>query len=256
MYDARILRQVEWMRCLILSDVHSNYDALEAVLATAPPHDVIWCLGDIVGYGPEPERCMDRVLQPATLSIAGNHDWAVVGKLDLADFNADAREANLWNRRQLDGPHLDSLRELPTTVTPEGFTLAHGSPRYPIWEYITGPSVALPNFSYFETQVCLVGHTHVPVVFRLVERDSSRYCEVERPRYNEAFPLGEQRLIINPGSVGQPRDGDPRAAFALLDTTAREFTFLRVPYAVESTQRKMEAAGLPRRLILRLAYGW
>jgi diadenosine tetraphosphatase ApaH/serine/threonine PP2A family protein phosphatase len=244
------------MRVLILSDVHSNLEALEAVLSAAPPHDCLWCLGDIVGYGPDPVACADHLLGPGIVSVAGNHDWGVIGKIDLADFNPDARRANAWNRAHLSADHLERLAALPTTVVAEGFTLAHGSPREPIWEYVARPSTALPNFQHYQTQVCLVGHTHVPIIFQLQEAATSSYCNVIRPAVGKPVPLGEARAIINPGSVGQPRDGDPGAAYALLDTDAQTITFHRQPYDFSSTQHKMADARLPHRLISRLSVGW
>lgn len=242
------------MRCLVLSDIHSNLEAFETVLDHAGAVDQIWCLGDVVGYGPDPNGCVELLRSRPHRCIAGNHDWATLGKLDLQDFNPDAREANLWNRKQLTPSNLAYLEELPESLVAGEFTLIHGSPRHPIWEYIMYASTAETNFQHFETRYCLVGHTHSPVIFRASE-DGSRVKEIQPP-LDEPVVLGPQRLILNPGSVGQPRDGDPRASYAILDDEAMTVEYHRVSYPVEKTQAKMIEHGLPARLILRLGYGW
>lgn len=241
------------MRVLVISDVHANLSALDAVLADAGDYQVIWSLGDIVGYGPEPNACIARLQERPHLAIAGNHDWGVLGKLDLNDFNTDARLANLWTRDQLTPASREYLEALPEVRMEEGFSLAHGSPRYPIWEYLVYPSIAKLSFAAFETQVCLVGHTHIPIIFRDVPGDS---CEVLMFEERQPMVLDAARYIINPGSVGQPRDGDPRAAYMLLDTEAKTIEHRRVPYDIAATQAKMRAANLPRRNIVRLELGW
>lgn len=241
------------MRVLVISDVHANLVALEAVLADAGHWDVIWSLGDIVGYGPEPNECIARLSAEKHLAIAGNHDWAVLGKLELEDFNHDARRAILWTREQLNPLSLAYLQALPETLVEGDFTLAHGSPRSPIWEYLLSPGAAKANFDYFQTPVCLVGHTHIPLRFRDLP---GKLCQVILPQEGEVFPLGPEREIINPGGVGQPRDGDPRAAYLLLDTEERTLEYRRVSYDIAETQGKMRAAELPKRLIARLEVGW
>jgi len=241
------------MRVLVISDVHANLAALEAVLADAGHWDVIWSLGDIVGYGPEPNECIARLSAEKHLAIAGNHDWAVLGKLELEDFNHDARRAILWTREQLNPLSLAYLQALSEVLVEGDFTLAHGSPRSPIWEYLLSPGAAKANFDYFQTSVCLVGHTHIPVRFRDLP---GNLCQVILPQEGETIPLGQEREIINPGGVGQPRDGDPRAAYLLLDTEQRTFEHRRVGYDIAETQRKMRAVELPKRLILRLEVGW
>jgi predicted phosphodiesterase len=243
------------MRCLVLSDIHSNLEAFETVLDHAGAVDQVWCLGDVVGYGPDPNGCVELLRNRPHLCIAGNHDWATLGKLDLREFNPDAREANLWNRSQLTPSNLDYLEDLPESLVEGQFTLSHGSPRHPIWEYILYPSTAEINFAAFETQCCLVGHTHTPVIFQLLEDDGERVKEIQ-PLTDRPLHLGPERLILNPGSVGQPRDGDPRASYALLDTEAMTIEYRRVSYPVEKTQAKMMQHGLPSRLVLRLGYGW
>jgi diadenosine tetraphosphatase ApaH/serine/threonine PP2A family protein phosphatase len=244
------------MRCLVLSDIHSNLEAFQAVLDDAGPFDEVWCLGDVVGYGPDPNGCVELLQSLPHLCIAGNHDWATLGKLDLRDFNPDARDANLWNRQQLTPENLSYLDNLPEKLVAGDFTLSHGSPRYPIWEYIIYASTAQLNFQHFDTPFCLVGHTHSPVIFRLAEEGDSKTCEAMSSSLNGPRKFGPERLIINPGSVGQPRDGDPRASYAILDHEALTFEHRRVAYPVEKTQAKMMKHEMPLRLVLRLGYGW
>ena len=241
------------MRYLVLSDIHANLAALEAVLEDAPDFDEVWCLGDLVGYGPKPNECIERVRGLPHTSLAGNHDWAALGKLDLSSFNTIARTANEWTQRQLTSSSRGYLNGLSPSLQQGGFAMAHASPREPIWEYIMDTHTARENFEHFQTPYCLVGHTHVPVLFELDE-DRGR-CEALLPPLPEPVNLGSHRAIINPGSVGQPRDGDPRASYALLDTDEMTWSFHRVAYPIEVTQERMEAAGLPRRLIDRLEMG-
>jgi len=244
------------MRILILSDIHANLVALETVLRNAGDFDQIWCLGDIVGYGPEPNACVERLRAYDLVCVAGNHDWAVLDKVDLEEFNPDARRAALWTRDQLDIQNLDWLHALPDTLPPQAkhFTLIHGSPRYPIWEYVLTPAVARINFGYFDTAICLMGHTHVPVLYRYHSEEQNATAE---PLPEDIpIPLDTERLMINPGSVGQPRDGDARAAFALLDLDTMTLTHHRIEYNILATQLRMGQAQLPMRLITRLSYGW
>jgi diadenosine tetraphosphatase ApaH/serine/threonine PP2A family protein phosphatase len=242
------------MLVAIVSDIHGNLAALQAVLADLPPVDEVWCLGDIVGYGPKPNECLDTILNRKHLAIPGNHDWAAVGKLSTAEFNPDARRAVEWTASQLSPANREILSNLPTELVVGDFTLAHGSPREPIWEYILAMGQAVANMDYFATRYCLVGHTHIPAVFLMpspTERPGLLQPSPETP-----VPLGERRLIANPGSVGQPRDGDPRAAYALLDLSGRTLTFRRVAYDIAATQAEMRRAGLPNSLWMRLSYGW
>ena len=245
------------MRVGIISDIHSNVVALEAVLHEMGAVDALWCLGDVVGYGPNPNETIESLLAQPNLGVCltGNHDAAVNGTASLADFNAEAQQAVLWTREQLTETNRQFLRERPpSVVADEEFTLAHGSPRDPVWEYITSTAIARENFPYFRTRVCLVGHTHVPSIFstgkdhivRLEAAQSGTRLEVRDGR----------RYILNPGSVGQPRDSDARAAYAVFDVDAGTLEFRRVPYDIAETQRRMQAARLPAKLILRLEYGW
>jgi len=244
------------MCLLVISDIHSNLEAFRAVLEDAGPVDEVWCLGDVVGYGPDPNACVELLRSLPHRCIAGNHDWATLGRLDLGDFNQDARAANLWNRSQLTPDNLGYLEALPEKLVEGEFTLVHGSPRRSVWEYILYCSTAQSNAGYFDTPYCFVGHTHTPVIFRLDTEGNGDACEPLAPRYDELLHLGSERLIINPGSVGQPRDGDPRAGYALLDLEEHTVQHRRVAYPVAQTQAKMIESDLPMRLVLRLSYGW
>lgn len=245
------------MRCLIVSDVHANLAAFEAVLEDAGEFDVIWCLGDMVGYGPDPNECVSRLRKYKHVCLSGNHDWAALGKLDLSGFNADARRANEWTQNTLRPSVRNYLQGLqPKRVEQADFTLAHGSPRQPIWEYILDSITAELNFTAFDTRICLVGHTHIPLAFYLPDQLANNHlCEAYLPRYNRLFELEGGRWIINPGSVGQPRDGNPAAAYAILDCDNNTFEHRRVRYDVQVTQARMREAGLPARLADRLALG-
>lgn len=244
------------MRILLISDIHSNLVALETVLADAGSFDKIWCLGDLVGYGPQPNECIEHLRKSNALAVAGNHDWAVLGKFDVEDFNPDARLAALWTRNQLSVTSLDWLHALDERLPKQldTYTLVHGSPRSPVYEYVLTPSTARQNMDYFDTPVCLMGHTHIPVVYRFDEKEN----KVSQWQLEEKVPLflGAQRMMVNPGSVGQPRDGDPRSAYAILETDAGTLTHYRVSYDIRATQRKMEQANLPPRLIQRLDFGY
>jgi diadenosine tetraphosphatase ApaH/serine/threonine PP2A family protein phosphatase len=242
------------MRLLVISDIHANLAAFEAVLADAQDEwDRIWCLGDVIGYGPDPNECTALLRQHDHLSLSGNHDWAVLGKLDSTNFNTEAQIAIAWTQSEIGEETRAYLDSLPANLIVEPFTLAHGSPRHPVWEYILEKSTAAANFAYFDTPYCLVGHTHSPVRF---EEISPSRVRLQLPVYNEPLSLNGQRIILNPGSVGQPRDSDPRAAYALLDTEKMSWEYRRVAYPVKVTQERMRHHGLPHRLIARLEYGW
>ncbi len=242
------------MTTLLLSDIHANLVALEAVLADADgQYDQVWFLGDLVGYGPQPNECVERLRALSPLALSGNHDWAVLGKIDTDEFNPEARMVVNWTRRMLTADNLAYLRTLPPLHVEPPFTLAHASPRHPVWEYILDLPTAMDNFGHFDTPCCLVGHTHVPAVFALDEAAGElNFFLVE---HGDVIDLSRHRLIVNPGGVGQPRDGDPRAAYALLDTEAMTLEFRRVAYDVVATQLLMREHNMPRRLIKRLAQG-
>jgi predicted phosphodiesterase len=244
------------MRYLILADIHANLTALETVLAAAhagSSFEVIWCLGDIIGYGPDPAECIALLRTYEHLAVAGNHDLAAVAKLDTSDFNPDAARANQWTAQHLSSDDLTYIAGLPLTVLTRPFTLVHGSPREPVWEYVLGPREALDNFQAFNTPYCLLGHSHTPVVF---EYSGPGHCTAHALDHGERVLLGERRLIVNPGGVGQPRDGDPRAAYAIYDSDNCTIYHYREKYDVPAVQKRMKKAGLPERLIRRLGEGW
>jgi len=231
-------------------------EALNAVIAAAEPFDQIWCLGDLVGYGPNPNECVERVLGYSHAVVAGNHDWVASGKRTAAGFNPNAAYAAQWTATQLNAEARRFLFDLPETVTNEDFLLVHGSPRAPTQEYLFRAAEAEKCFPHFSTSYCLVGHTHVPSAFIQAGRDSPSDVYGIALRSGEPLPLdGRMRMIINPGSVGQPRDYNPQAAFGIYDAQSREFHLHRVAYDVAATQEKMHAVDLPESLIERLAYG-
>lgn len=238
----------------MISDIHANLEALEAVLdAASGEHEAVLSLGDQVGYGPNPNEVVERVqaLTPEH-SLLGNHDLAALGELDLEQFNPFARRAAEWTASRLRPgirAHLQDLQPQSSTTT---FELFHASPRDPVWEYMEAPWQGPPNFEILDSDLALVGHTHVPRVFRSVHGQIS----VSEPQVDDLLRIGpEERLIVNPGGVGQPRDGDPRAAFAIYDSDTQTVTFRRVPYAIGVTQQKILDAGLPRILAERLPLG-
>lgn len=242
------------MRILIISDIHANLTAFQAVLEDANGQwDKMWCLGDVIGYGPDPNECIDLLLEQDHLTLTGNHDWAALGKIDISTFNADARLAIEWTQEELRDDGRNYLEHQPTSMVIDDFTLAHASPRQPVWEYITDSFIAWENFDHFKTPYCLVGHTHYPVVF---EQDEEYGALARHADYARPMELNAKRVIINPGSVGQPRDSDPRAAYATLDLEKNTWQHHRVAYDIAATQARMENHGLPQRLIARLQYGW
>lgn len=242
------------MRIVIVSDIHANIVALETVLAAAGSYDSLWCLGDTIGYGPKPNECIALMIAHSDVALCGNHDLACLGKVDLSDFNPDARKANLWNGEQLTPYHYDWLDRLKAMRhVDERYTIAHGSPNDPVWEYLLMPEQAIENFQLFDTQVCFIGHSHVQMCFRL---DPDGFCERFLPGNGRVLDLNDDaRYFINPGSIGQPRDQDPRAAFAVLDTDTGKIRFHRVEYDIVKTQRQMREVGLPPALIRRLEFG-
>ncbi len=244
------------MRYAILADIHSNLAALRAVLADLGERggaDELWCLGDVVGYGPDPRECISLLRSYHLQAVAGNHDLGAVGRIPLDDFNPEAAAACRWNGAQLGPDEVAFLEALPLTLVRDSFTLVHGSPREPVWEYLLSVTSARANFERFETAYCLVGHSHVPLCFEMAPEENG--CFLRELSEEAPLRLSERRLIINPGGVGQPRDGDPRAAYAIYDTTAQVLHYCRIPYDIAQTQRRMVERGLPQRLAQRLSYG-
>lgn len=243
------------MRILVISDIHANLTAFETVLEDSKGDwEYVWCLGDVVGYGPDPNECVDLLKTLPHLCLAGNHDWAALGRLDIRTFNPDARKAVTWTRDTLTPENTAYLEALPTTFVIGQYTLAHGSPREPVWEYILEPIVASLNFSNFETPYCLVGHTHQPVIYELLNEQGD--TDMIAPVYRQTRPLNGRRVIVNPGSVGQPRDQNPDAAYAILDVERNVWEHRRVPYDIAAVQKRMAQFEMPERLIARLAHGW
>ena len=242
------------MKILVLSDIHSNLVALETVLDQAPKFDALWCLGDVVGYGPNPNECIDRLIKyPNLVCLIGNHDAATVERIDLGAFNPEAALVIKWTQNQLTDRSISFLNKLPEILVLDSITLSHGSPRYPIWEYILDSRTAQQNFGYFETPYCFVGHSHLPSIFEFQNgRDTA---DITIPKANTQFKL-TQRSIVNPGSVGQPRDRDPRAAYAIYDSESESFTFYRIDYDIASVQERMRALHFPNRFIERLQTGY
>ncbi len=242
------------MRALIISDIHANLTALEAVIANAGEFDAAWCLGDLVGYGPDPNECIQRISQlPNLQCIMGNHDAAAVGVIEVDAFNPDARKTILWTREKLTPANLDFLKDLPERINLEQITLVHGSPYKPIWEYLLDTRSATVSFECFDTSYCFVGHTHLPILFYLP--DDRLTAQLMVPEHISMMTLAP-RAILNPGSVGQPRDHDPRAAYAILNLDNFIWEWRRVDYDIANVQERMNQENLPERHIVRLSAGW
>lgn len=243
------------MRYAIISDIHANLAAFRAVLADIERRGgvaKVWCLGDTIGYGPDPHECLELLRQTNYISVAGNHEWAATGQIDTSLFNPEAAQSCQWTIGQLSAADVEYIRNMPLVLEEGDFTLAHGSPREPIWEYLLSAKAVEENLAYFQTRFCLVGHSHVPLVFSCRE---DRQCSVRPFSPDSELTLRQERLIINPGAVGQPRDGDHRASYAIYDSESRQVKLYRVPYDIRLTQRRMTEYGLPPRLIMRLSYG-
>lgn len=243
------------MRILVISDIHANYTALEAVVNDAGMVDETWCLGDLVGYGPDPNAVVEQVRElPHLTCILGNHDVAVIGKMPFEAFNGDARRSLIWTEKVMTADNMNFMRTLPQNVKVRGdVSMAHGSPRDPIWEYVLNTLSARLNFDHFDTPYCFVGHTHAQVMFQLSEQNDRVTLEGTKP--TEAMRL-MPRAILNPGSVGQPRDRDPRAAYAIYDSKAHTWEARRAEYNIAEVQRRIREAGLPEKHAIRLSEGW
>ena len=243
------------MRYAVFSDIHANMEALEAVLTDAARRspDAYVCLGDLVGYGPDPNECVARVRTLGAATIAGNHDRGAVGRFDTAAFSPLARAAIEWTAGVLTDEHRAFLAGLPERLETSAFLAVHGSPRDPVEEYVLNLPSALANFVEREFKVCLIGHTHIPGLF-VRNQDG----HLRTPDFRSDAPVrlaATSRYIVNAGSVGQPRDGDPRAAYLMFDDRGPAVTLHRVGYPVAATQAKMRSRGLPLLLARRLAAG-
>ena len=240
------------MRILVISDIHSNLSALDAVLTDAGEFDATWCLGDLVGYGPDPNECIAKVRTlPNLRCIIGNHDAAALDQIDTKTFNLEARQALEWTQKKLTETSVSFLSNLQQKIEINNVTLTHGSPRHPVWEYLMDPQTAALNFDYFSTPYCFVGHTHLPVVYTWEEKKLLVY----KPTPNKKITLSP-RTIINPGSVGQPRDHDPRAAYVIYNPEENTWDYRRLTYDIPAVQTRMVNAQLPERHIVRLQAGW
>ena len=238
------------MKVGIVSDIHANLVALETVLADMGPVDALWVCGDTVGYGPDPSDVLALLLERKATMVAGNHDRAVATGEDLDMFNRPAAVAARMHQGWLSASEKDTLAALPITLETDDVTLCHGSLRDPLWEYVTNAVSAAASLALAKTTHCCAGHTHVPSLFRA----RSQGPQLGRIQYDAPYPL-PPRAFLNPGSVGQPRDGDPRAAYAVLDLAAGSVTFHRSTYRVEETQRRIRERGLPTIFADRLGFG-
>ena len=241
------------MKIAIVSDVHANLEALTAVLRDGDARGAagVWCTGDTVGYGPDPSAVLAELRRRDAVMVAGNHDLAACGRMGVEAFNAVAAEAALWTRATLTDDERAFLASLPLTHIAGAFTLVHGTLREPEWEYLLTVEQAGAQFSLQTTPYSIVGHTHVPMVVR----EQGGWPAMRRLRPDDAIDLTDERLIVNPGGAGQPRDGDPRAPYMLYDEGAATISFHRVPYDIAETRRKIRDAGLPGWLGERLERG-
>ncbi len=242
------------MKILVISDIHANITALEAVLNAAGENDAVWCLGDIVGYGADLNECVERVQSlPNLLCVKGNHDHAISNIESLVEFNITASEAIMLSRKLISDRSIAFLQALPELVTTDLVTLAHGSPRNPIWEYILDNHVAVENLTNFSTQLAFVGHSHLPLMFTNV--DGGKHMSRQYPVPGETMRI-TGRTILNPGSVGQPRDNDSRSSFGIFDPDAMTWQIQRVKYDISAVQARIRGAGLPEKNARRLREGW
>ncbi len=242
------------MKILVISDIHANLPALESVLENSGQVDSIWCLGDVIGYGPYPNECIETLRElPNLVCLLGNHDAAALNRIPSETFNDEARQSLHWTRAVLKTANRDWLEERPETAVMDSTTLAHGSPRNPVWEYVLDQNTARQNFRSFKTNYCLVGHTHIPLAFHMVPR--GRLLHFAFPPPGEPF-MAPVRAILNPGSVGQPRDHDPRAAYAIFEIETGIWTPMRASYDIRRVQRRIREAELPERHAARLSDGW
>ncbi|TDI94981.1 MAG: metallophosphoesterase [Caldithrix sp.] len=241
------------LKYAIISDIHGNLEALESVIAEIEKKgvDTILCLGDVVGYGPNPNECVDIIRKRAEVILAGNHDYAPIGKLDVSYFNPWARSAIEWTADHLTQSSVDFLIELPLKIDLDGFTIVHATPQNPEeWNYINTIGDAALNFPEFNSQICFIGHSHVPMAIYVTENNEHRVSKKNPLKIKKS-----RRYIINVGSVGQPRDLNPKASFSIYDNKTNVYENFRVGYAVAETQRKIRETQLPEFLAERLAAG-
>jgi len=242
------------MRILVISDIHANLTALEAVIEAAGDVDATWCLGDVIGYGPDPNECIARIRsQSEVICLLGNHDSAALSRIPIETFNQDARRSIEWMQNALTRESYTFLAQLPERVVVDQVTLVHGSPRNPVWEYILDLHNATQNMEHFDTQICMVGHTHLPISYLSVNGIGDVRWTV--PQEGERVEI-HSRAILNPGSVGQPRDHDPRASYGIFYPEINAWEVHRIEYDIRSVQKRIRSADLPMRHALRLIEGW
>jgi diadenosine tetraphosphatase ApaH/serine/threonine PP2A family protein phosphatase len=243
------------MKYAIISDIHGNTEALRAVLEDIGRNggaDGYWCLGDVTGYGPEPGECIAMLKDLVSVCVAGNHDRGSIERLELSVFNPLGQQALRWMWKHLNGAEKVWLGTLPTSAEDGDYTLVHASPSDPLLEYVLSTGIAERNFPFFKTKYCFIGHTHLPMVYKL---EGGSLCTATPLTPAIGLTMGDTKMMINPGSVGQPRDGDARASYGVLDTEASMFRLHRVAYDIEATQAKIMKAGLPVQLATRLEQG-
>ena len=245
------------MRAAVISDIHANLPALQATFEAIDDVgvDEIWCLGDVIGYGAEPDACADLVRERCAVCLVGNHDLAVLGALDVTAFSEAAAEAVRWTRENISPGTLEMLRELEPSAEREGVALFHASPRDPIWEYVLSVEQADDCFDVQPQRIALIGHSHVALFFTRPAAEERGEVRGAQSSDDTLLDLAEGQWLINPGSVGQPRDGDPRAAWLELDTGEQTSRFHRVHYDIGLAAASISSAGLPRRLADRLHVG-
>ncbi len=249
------------MQVAVFSDIHGNLPALEAVIADIEDTGVeqLWCLGDIVGYGAQPDGCTALVREKCETSLVGNHDLAVLGELDTSTFSAAASAAVEWTRENSSPETIEFLAGLSPSDTTKAAALYHASPRDPVWEYVLWPDQAAECLAVQDRRVSMVGHSHVALFFSIPGWDKAQAGVPEARGWQAGagtrLEISDGRWLINPGSVGQPRDGDPRAAWLELDTEIWEATYHRVTYDIDRAAAAIEATDLPAHLAKRLFVG-
>ena len=245
------------MRVAVLSDIHSNRHALETVLTAVEEAgvDQIWCLGDMVGYGAEPDACTALIRERSSTCLVGNHDLALLGALDISTFSETAAVAVEWTRANVADETLEFLATLEPAASQNGIGLFHGSPRDPVWEYVLSTDQAEAGFEAQEERVGLIGHSHIALFFVRAGGARPGHPQGAQAEDGTEMDLSEGDWLLNPGSVGQPRDGDPRAAWLELDTERWLARYHRVPYDIEGAASAILDAGLPSVLAERLQVG-